>query len=193
MDMKPALILTRMTCLLACFALPSFAQDSKDNYKAAIAKVCETTLCRTPKLSLYIDETHRFEQDDNSPMPILQNNELLSIFPGEQIFVETLIEDGHVKLDRAVTTNQHPERTLAFIFSQLPGKPDMVLQVKSPLPAAIRFQMAFMPVSSDRLIKTSSCPVPVGKALYEHWPHPIYQLILTNATVLKPTDDMSCK
>lgn len=35
-------------------------------------------------------------------------------------------------------------------------------------------------IDSDKLFKTSSCPVMPEKSVYESWPHPIFQLAITN-------------
>lgn len=94
---------------------------------------------------------------------------------------------------RPVARPEKPDATLELKFEQLPGKPDMMLTVSNPLPVAVRFRMGFMRPDSDRLLRTSSCPVLAGKKLFEHWPHAIYQLVLADAQVLAGGEDVSCK
>jgi hypothetical protein len=49
-----------------------------------------------------------------------------------------------------------------------------------------------MRLSSERLEKTSSCPVVPGGALFETWPYPIFQVLLANARLLEPGDKYDC-
>jgi hypothetical protein len=149
-------------------------------------------MCRTPDVKLLLAGSRSFESKGKFELPVLQGN-LLSIYPGETLLIEATVEGGRIMLERAVATNDKPERTIQFTFKQLPGKLDMLLEIKNPLPAGVRFRMGFMRPSSGDIHSTSSCPVQPGLTGYEHWPFPIYQLVLTDATVVAPSEPMVCK
>ena len=190
--MKSLAAISSFICLLACSNFAAFAADTKVDPEVELAKICEHALCRTPKVSLYIDSEHRFEHEGKAPFPVLQNN-LVVIYPGEKLFVEAAVVDGRIKLERAVSSNQLPDRTIEFSFFQTPNKPNMVLIVKNPLPVTVKFQMALMRPDSEALQKTSSCPVlSAGRSIYEGWPYPIFQLVMMDVSIPPPSDRMVC-
>ena len=52
--------------------------------------------------------------------------------------------------------------------------------------------MGMMPLDTDGLYKTSSCPVIAGGGAFEMWPYPIFQLVLGNARLLDAKAPMAC-
>jgi hypothetical protein len=49
-----------------------------------------------------------------------------------------------------------------------------------------------MPLASNALHATSSCPVIARGGSYEMWPYPIFQVLLAEGRLLRDGDDMSC-
>lgn len=183
-----------MNLRLLTSLLPVLAavQATADGDPPGLAEYCERVLCRVPDVQLRVDAQHGFEQRGGAPMPVLLPNGWLTVYGGETIYVEARVDGAKLTL-RPVARPEKPEATLELKFEQLPGKPDMMLTVSNPLPVAVRFRMGFMRPDSDRLLRTSSCPVLAGKKLFEHWPHAIYQLVLADAQVLADGEDVSCK
>jgi hypothetical protein len=158
-----------------------------------LAELCKQVFCRAPFVRLRVDAEHVFEQRIESPVPVLLPNGWVSVYPGETVYLEVQREAGALKLLRAVPKPEKPETTLTLKFEQLADKADVMLTVTNPLSVDVRFSMGFMALDSDRIRATSSCPVRAGTSLYEGWPHPIFQLILSEPQVLAAGDDHSCR
>ena len=97
---------------------------------------------------------------------------------------------------RHVPENTHPERTLVFKFTQAEDEklsPGMFLNVHNPFARDLRYHLAVMPLGEKDLFKTSSCPVLAQKQALEHWPYPLFQLIVADMQFLKQGDDRSCR
>lgn len=188
----PRLALVSGLSLLAALP-PSAAQQPADPQE--LYKLCETMLCRPPgSVRLTLDNDEPFETRFYFPRPIVQN-EWVSIHPGETVFVEADVRGERLVNLKAVESNDNPDRTLTFEFSQ-PGSPgNMMLIVTNPFGSPVKYHAAMMLPSEDKLRKTSSCPVVAdgGRAL-ETWPHAILQLVLFDFRLLDSnTKTMSCE
>ncbi len=179
-----------IAALLFLHANSSFAQSTDS--QVDVKELCKQVLCRTPNFKLRLDNQDVFESDVETPLPVLVNNKLISVFPGETVFIEASVTGKEIKLERAVAINEHPERTLVFKFTQVDKQKDMMLEVSNPFPEVIKFKMGFMKVDSSKIYGTTSCPVPEKLSLLEHWPHPIFQILLTQAKILDKRDKRIC-
>src|SRR5215813_8698388 len=161
-----------------------------------LRKLCQTILCREPGVvHLTLDNGKPFETKLDWPQPITQNG-WISVFPGETIFVEAEANGDRLTNFRAVKTNDHPEKTLTFEFSQKVGSPSMMLLVvTNPFGRSVKYHAAMMLPSSDKLLKNSSCPViGGGKMAFESWPNAIFQLVLFDFRLqVEGTTGMSCQ
>jgi hypothetical protein len=160
-----------------------------------LRKLCATILCREPGLvRLTLDGGKPFETKFDWPRPITQNG-WISIYPGETIFVEAAAKGDRLANFRAVKTNDHPEKTMTFKFSQEAGSPAMILIVTNPLARSLKYHAGMMLPTSDKLLKTSSCPVlGGGRKAFESWPNAIFQLVLFDFQLLdEGTTQMSCE
>ena len=86
----------------------------------------------------------------------------------------------------------NPDRTLVFKFYQKHGATDMLLEVTNPFKNDLKFKLGMMLPDGDKLRGTSSCPASAGLTLYEHWPHPIFQLVIGSGRVLKEGEQRAC-
>lgn len=187
MNLLRASLLATLLFLQAGYSLAQIA-DAKTDEKDP----CKQIYCRTPNVRLQLNNQEIFESAIETPLPVLINNKLISVYPGETVFIEASVENGIIKLEQAVAANTHPERTLVFKFEQMDKKKDMFLEVENPFPENIKFKMGYMLTDSSKIYATSSCPVGGKLKLFEHWPYPIYQLLLTQAKVLGPSDKKVC-
>lgn len=176
-------------------AVISFSACADNNEKSAeenLAALCKQTLCRTPDFQLTLPSGEIFKHQQAIALPILQR-EMISIYPGEEIFIEAALDNDTLVLQRAVTANAHPAQTLVFKFSQAPGSSGMLLTVTNPFPADLKFRAGFMRPDSGTIYGTSTYPVPAGLSLFESWPFPMFQLILVEGHVLAKSDSRECK
>ena len=174
-------------------ALAAWHATADETSPLPLTELCKQVFCRAPSVRLRVDAERVFEQRIDTAVPVLLPNGWVSIYPGETIYLEVQLEGDKLGLLRAVPKVEKPQTTLVLTFEQLADKTDMMLKVTNPLPVDVRFSIGFMDLESDRIRATSSCPVYAGKALFEHWPHPIFQLILAKPQVLAASDDHSCK
>ena len=118
-------------------------------------------------------------------LPLLQPHGWITIFPGEEIFIEVDVDGDRITNPRAVRKVQNPSMTLTLKFWQEAKKKDSFLHGhKSLNPRLVKFNLGMMLVTDERLLKTTSCPVPAKLKLSEHWPHPIFQLVVANIQLL---------
>ena len=161
-----------------------------------LKKFCETVLCRKPGVvRLTLDNGKAFETRFDLPRPIVQN-EWISVFPGETIYVEAEASGNRLVNLRAVEAIEHPEKTLTFQFSQKPGPPSMMmLVVTNPFKQTMKYHASMMLPTSDKLAKTSSCPVGGGgRMAFESWPSAIIQLVLFDFRLLgEGTQQTACE
>jgi hypothetical protein len=173
-------------------SVPVEAQSLNEKVKAELTKLCKVMLCRAPSIQLYIDKEHVYKETKTDAFPVLLND-VVSVYPNEEVYIETALENGNLKLVRAVPKVTSPKRTLVFKFKQEPQAKDMILEIINPFPRDIKFTMGMMLPEGGDIRATSSCPVKAGLILLEHWPHPIYQLVITNGRVLAKSDSRVCE
>ena len=165
--------------------------EQKSKQPPQISALCEKVLCRTPQVNLLLKDGQKFSDTGAFALPFLQN-EWISIYSGEEVFIEATIEADKLQLVRAVPSITKPEQTLVFKLDQKPGTTDMFLEVKNPFNKKVKFSMGMMLPNSAKLQGTTSCPVQPGLKLFEHWPHPIYQLYIGKARILPEAEQSAC-
>jgi len=128
--------------------------------------------------------------------------EVIHIYVGEAFTVVGDIVNGQPSNLRAKVPGGNADFEIALRFHQghpgetlKTGGTDMFLTLHSTYGGALRYK-AFMelpPRSMEELRKhkgelpiqrTSSCPLEEGKDMYEHWPHPIYSIYITQLAVV---------
>jgi hypothetical protein len=164
---------------------------SGDGAPPGLLELCKQILCRMPSGDIQLGQGRVFTVKQQFPLPILHNN-LVAIYPGEQVFIEVEQSPEGLRLIRAVSEIQNPGITLSFRLHQEGANPETYLEVNNPLPVPIKFRMGMMVPDSADIYATSSCPVMAGLASYEQWPHPIFQLLVTDARILSEHDSQEC-
>ena len=129
--------------------------------------------------------------DDASP--IVLPNGWVTILPGEEIHVAFDMDGDVLRNPRAVKRPAESQPILSFRFTQDPKTADTSLVVSSTVNRMIKYDLGMMLPESERIRKTSSCPVLPGKKGYEHWPHPIFQIVIARFRVLAPGSAMKCE
>lgn len=167
-----------MTGLTASLLSPGLVLAKTKARSQSPERICEHTLCRPPQtIRLIRDDGRVFESSFAVENPIVHKG-WVSIFPGETLFVEADRDENHLVNLRAVKQVRDPDRTLELKFWQDKGKPDMFLKVNNPFSKTMKYHVVMMLLDSDKLYKTSSCPVLAGKVAFERWPHAIFELLL---------------
>ncbi len=179
--------------LIGAKVLASAASAKGDaEIRAEIEQLCRQVLCRKPtRISLKLPEGESFEMLPASPTPIVSGG-LITVHPGETVYVEARVEAGRLVGLTAVPTNSHPEKTLVFELQQATDIGDgtgMTLEVASPFAEVLKYRLGMMLPRKNEVVKTSACPLHRGRTTIEHWPHPIYQIVATDFRVVDPASD----
>ena len=181
------------TAGMACGTTSYAAEPSKADAPALTAteqEMCTLTKCqRDVRIVLHRADGSVYDQTHAVFPAIVQKSDVL-VVPGQTVHFEADVVGNELVKLVAVDAVKMPEKTITATFEQKDGH--MILTVRNPFPKPLKFNMAMMRLASERLEKTSSCPVGPGRALFESWPYPIFQLLLANARLLEPGDKSDC-
>jgi len=133
-------------------------------------------------LKLAVDSVNYYEQEIKES-PYFVSDEVLQIYPGEKLFVETNVLDSSILSMKVVPANKNPERTIEIEFSQdTEGRNNkmMILKVKNPFGLKLHYSALMYIVGSDKWIKTSTFPVQPELLGYETWNDVIITLVLSD-------------
>ena len=114
----------------------------------------------------------------NAATPIVASTQL-SIFPGEQVYVEVAVQDNVIVGIQKVSNIIDPKSTMNFQFVRDDNRKLMTLTVENPFATPVKYHIDLVDYQG-KLHHTSSCPVLAGGSVYETWPHPIPELRITN-------------
>ena len=152
--------------------------------------LCKVAKCRENRSLKFRTDSGIFEQTLPLYWPAAYKNKI-SLLPGDVLFIEAEETDDGLGNFKLVDKIVNPEKTIEFSFTQMDEKLDMMLSVKNPFSKDIKYHLDMIDFSG-KPHKTSSCPVRANISVYEHWPHVIPELILTDMHFLEPNDVMSC-
>lgn len=166
--------------------------SSSPEQAALEAKMCTKTKCqRNLRVTLRQKDGKSYDQTFKVFPGIVQGIGL-TIVAGQTIYVEAEVSGRRLINFTAVDTIKKPEKTITAKLEQM-DHGGMMLQVTNPFQKSLKFNMGVMPLNSNALHKTSSCPIIPGGSAYEMWPYPIFQLVLSNAHLLEPQDEIACE
>jgi hypothetical protein len=144
---------------------------------------CDVVLCRKPgtiPMQLENGEPSPIEISEPEPFVI---DDVVTVLPGDTLFIEADMEGGHLKNLRAVPEVRDPARTLTLEFSK-PGEMTM-LKITNGFPQVVKLHALMRIPGHDGWHKTSTCPIgPDGFFDMESWPHQISGLMLQDFRLL---------
>jgi len=109
--------------------------------------------------------------------PYVNDKGAIVIFPGERFVIALKIEDGKIVGAEPNPAGGSLSNAIAVSFKEIDG--GMVLTIANHLPNTVKYDVV-MKAPDDKLVYTSSCPIDAGLSNFEHWPHPIKFLELSN-------------
>ncbi|VAV87463.1 hypothetical protein MNBD_ALPHA06-178 [hydrothermal vent metagenome] len=158
--------------------------------KPKLEEFCAVHTCR--KDVSFVLQTKNGPKSIDLPQywpPVREN--YLSILPDEKIYVELEITKDNLIGLKHVPSIKNPDITLTFNFEQVQDKRGMMLTVKNPFDSVLKFHVS-MAVVTGEIVQTSSCPVRANLLLMEHWPHPIFELFVSDIHFLAKADSTAC-
>ncbi|WP_333609109.1 hypothetical protein [Arsukibacterium sp.] len=180
--------------LISCQSTTKEASPEKvvhSNEELSLEEFCKLHACRQNKHVKF--KTDNGLIDEMLPLywPAAQGNQI-SILPGDELLIEAeVLEGNRLGNFKQVAEIQNPEKTIRFSFTQMDSGIGMMLSVKNPFPFNIKYHLNMIDFSG-KPHQTSSCPVRANISVYEMWPHPIPELMLTNMHIQKGSDSMAC-
>ena len=172
------------------------ASSTKDSSKPlpSLQKYCAQAECRKNiTVTLQLGKGKTSERSFALFPPAVQPP-LITLLPGERIFVEVEENADTLSGFRGVHEPKNPARTIEISFRQEPSIGDgtgMILEVKNPFSKPLKYNLSLM-MLDGRVIKTSSCPAPPKGTATEHWPHPVFQLVFKNLHLLAESESSEC-
>ncbi len=115
----------------------------------------------------------------------------LVIYGGQTLYFEAEVVDGLLANIKVVERVLSPSKTITAKFEQL-AEGGMSLSLHNPLASDLKFDMMIMSFKSERLYPTSSCTLVAGKSLFEHWPEPLFQVLLFRGRAVKASNSVTC-
>ena len=133
------------------------------------------------KLELGVDKEQYYSMDvQKSPYFVKEN--ILQIYPGEKLLVETELnqKDEFISM-KVVKENLNPDKTIEIEFEQKlleDGKKQMFLTVKNPFEKEMKYEALMFIVGHDKWVETSIIPILPKLVNYEMWSDVIISLVL---------------
>ncbi len=181
---------------IAIIFLTIITSSSYAKERMSLDEFCKSNSCRQDlTISLKQKDGTKFENTFKLLPPAVQPS-FISIYAGETIYIEAVEEKEAPTGLVQVKSMKNPDKTIMFKFEQQNDISDgksMLLTVKNPFSKPIRYNIGMMPLDQENLIKTSSCPVIAKGSVFEIWPFPIFQIVVSNIHFQKENDDGACK
>lgn len=153
--------------------------------KASTDEVCRNTLCQHDVRVVLKGRDGAVFDRTFDVLPGVVQPRWLTIVAGQSLHIEADRLDDSLTNFRVVDAVAHPEKTLDLTLAQSDDG-NMLLTLHNPFGQALKFDMGMMPLTSERVLKTSSCPVIAGGTGFETWPYPIFQIVLANPRFIDP-------
>lgn len=133
------------------------------------------------KLQLAVDKENYYSMDvEKSPYFVKEN--ILQIYPGEKLNVETELNDKNEFISmKVVKENVYPKKTITIEFEQKTLDNDdkqMFLVVKNPFDKQLKYEALMYIVGHDKWLETSIIPIQPNLVNYEMWRDVIITLVL---------------
>jgi hypothetical protein len=136
---------------------------------------------RTPfKLNLPVDTEHYYAMDVEET-PFLVKENVVQIYPGEKVFLETEIKGDTIYSMKSVEKNLYPEKTIEVEFSQEAkdkSNISMFLNVKNPFDKTLYHDALMYTATGQKWQRTSIIPIRAKLQNFETWGYTIITLVL---------------
>jgi hypothetical protein len=187
--MRFALTFSALSMLAGCASSPD-RPTASERKPVSPDEVCAVAQCGYGiRVELKQKDGSAFSQVYDA-LPVVQEAGV-SVYGGNSVQFEAEVVDGVLTNLRLVKEVLHPERTVTAKLEQ-GDDGHMMLVTTNPFDKPLRIRMGVMPLSHDRLVRTSSCPVMSKGSSFEMWPYPIFQVFLGDMRLMKPDESMVC-
>ncbi|WP_336718386.1 hypothetical protein [Chryseobacterium mucoviscidosis] len=133
-------------------------------------------------LKIAVDSTTFYQQEIAKSKYFVKDN-ILQIYPGEHLFIETEVKDDKIQTMKIVKENKNPLKTIEIEFSQeVSGRQNkgMTLSVSNPFDKNLNYDAIINVVGKKGWFETSIIPIKPKLKNFEMWPQPIITIVLNN-------------
>lgn len=163
---KTKLLYLLYICFLSNFCFAQNQNDFRDEYI----------------LKLAVDSEQFYQQEVNKSNYFVTEG-VLQIYPGENLFIETEIEQNAFISMKVVKENLNPAKTIEIGFIQTVKEREhsqMILSVKNPFDFELNYDAMMYVFGNDKWINTSIIPIKPKLLGYEMWNDLIITLVLSD-------------
>ena len=133
-------------------------------------------------LKLPVNETGFYEQKVlKSPYFVKEN--ILQLYPGEQLFIEIDTTKNEIISMKSVKENINPKKTIRIEFTQTTKDKKselMMLMIENPFDKDLEYKAMMFIVGHDKWLNTNVFPVKAKLTGYETWSDVIITLALSD-------------
>ena len=179
---RPLLAAAALSLAAPCFGLAPVGGD-----------ICQRVLCRGPAIvHVALKDGTAKDVPSQAANPIVLANGSATVRLGEQVHLGLDLQGDVIKALRAVKSPTDASDAISLRLSQDATTHDSLLVVENGVDRMLKLDLGLVAHDSDRVVKTPSCPVGPGKSVYEHWPQPVYQVVVTRIRVLPAGSPATC-
>ncbi|MGH8109550.1 MAG: hypothetical protein ACREO1_12650 [Arenimonas sp.] len=186
--MKTSLLVCTLLALLVTGGASAQEPEKTINtVEEAKEAMCKDDLCqRDLRILLKLKDGKSYDKTFDVFPPVVQDIGLM-VAAGQKLNIEAEVSGDTLINFKVVKEVVDPKKTIVVSFTQ-EDDGGMMLSVSNPFERTLKFNMAIMPIDKEALYKTSSCPILAGGRVFEMWPEPIFQILLTNPKLLDDKD-----
>ena len=187
--------MTTLAIITYLLAVSGPSQAPSQQEIDAVLALCEEIHCYPPsKLTVATGNGEVQEFELAYPIPVVQPNGWVVAFPGTTAYITGRVDDGRL-IELASVAEAPEDDYIRIEMFQKDGEPDTYLKVANFFKHTIKYRAGYMPPDRDGLYSTSSCPLmPNGLFAFEHWPYPIFQIVMADFHVLdEESDSLVCE
>jgi len=190
--MKNYLLVIVVGVLSACTStvVKDNSESNEDSQEISLDQYCETNDCRNNRKVELLVESGLIEELLELYWPVVMENRV-SLLPGDKVYIEAEIVGGMVTNLNQVEEPIHEDRTITFDFGQMEGEIGMMLSVQNPFNKPMKYHLDMIDFQGNSH-QTSSCAVMASGGAFEHWPHAIPELIVSNIRAIDKSDSIEC-
>jgi hypothetical protein len=179
-------VATVLSIAAPCFGQATAAKD--------VADICQRVLCRDPAtVRVVLKDGSVKEMPSRAANPVVLADGAITVRQGEQVHIAVDLQGETVRGVRAMKLPTDAGDALSLRLRQDPTTRDSLLVVENGSDRMLKLDLGVVAPEGDRMGKTIACPVGAGKSLYQQWPQPVFQVVVTRIQVLPAGSATACQ
>ena len=169
-------------------AAPSQQQAAAD---AALQRMCAQQACQRNVAVQMRDKQGNQYRKTFALLPPVVQGPYFTVTSGQSLFIEADVAGDKVTNYRVVPGMQNPSKTFIVSLSQLDDARSQLF-VFNPFAQNVKFNVGVLPLGSNKVVKTTSCPIQSRKQGSIIWDKPVLQATIGYGVALAPNAKLTC-